>query len=244
MKKLQILLFFFSLLYSSSCSKKDKSVNNEYMQEERIIKRNWNITIQNEDRKYPDFPVRWYKPFHPVIPSTWFLSVDGLINEEKTFNLGDLEMFPSRRISCRMKSLEGWSIRKSWEGIHFTDFCKYLKVKPEAEYVYFYGADDYFECIKLTELLGPRVIMAYYLEDNFIPQEYGYPLVLVIPNKYSFKWIKSIIRITFSDRKKPGTLHEAEPDKYSESGDITPGTDRPLELDETKNIFGGEIIEY
>ena len=227
-----------------SCKKRDSE---EHLKESKYpppVPRRFDITLKSEDRKSPDFPVRWDHPFHPVDGLKWILTVDGLVQKIGRFTLGDIEMFPSRRITCRLKSVEGWSIKKSWTGIHFRDLCNYVKPKPEATYVHFICADDYFECIELTDLLGPRVILAYRLEDEFIPLEHGYPLRLIIPHKYSYKSAKAIVRIVFSDEKKLGTKTISNPELFPWAGDIKPGIDHPIELNETKEISGGEITSY
>lgn len=217
--KFYSLFISITILFIFSCSSNNNS-NNKPQEQNRIIKRDWSKVIESEKNPNSELPIVWHRPFSPVIPTKWFLTIDGLVKEIKTFNLGDLEMFPSRRITCTLKSADGWEATKTWEGIHFSDLCKYVKPKPEAKYVYFYCADDYFECVELTDLLAPKVILAYFLDNDFIPTEYGYPLVLVMPDKYSHKWAKSIIKITFESEKKLGTKSIEDINKWTWEGDI------------------------
>lgn len=234
---------FFSTLLFLSCDRKQQGTAS-FPKSENIIPRRLDITIQSKPITRNELPVLWDAPFHPVDITKYHLLIDGLVSNERKFGLGDLEMLPSRQISARIKSVDGWSIRRAWTGVHFSEICKIVRPKPEAKYVWFFCADNNFECVELTDLKSPKTILAFYLEDNFIPLENGGPVMLIMPHKYSYKWAKEIVKITFSAEKKPGTATERNPQKYPFDGDIKAGKDFPLDLDGERIIAGGEITEY
>lgn len=192
--------------------------------------------LKNEDR--PDFNVRWYKSFPPVDKSKWRLMVSGLCETPKSFTIEELRTLPSIKKVTRMKCVECWSSKAKWEGFSPAELFKIVRPKPEAKWLYFQCADDYFETISIEEIIRPNVMFVYGMNDKIIPDEYGAPLRLLVPYKYGYKSPKAITKIEFVKAQKSGTWTQYG---YSSEGNIEAGWDHPQDLGGQKKIEGGEL---
>jgi DMSO/TMAO reductase YedYZ molybdopterin-dependent catalytic subunit len=193
--------------------------------------------LHNENR--PGFYIRYYKPFEPVDPDRWALSVEGLVKKPQELTLPDVQSLPLVSQVSRIKCVECWSAAAKWEGFHLRSLMEIVDPLPEAKWLHFYCADDYYESLTLEELLMDRVLFVYRMNDQFVPDVYGAPLRLMVPFKYGYKSPKAIVRLVFAEEELPGYWPTVGP--YTKGGDIRPGSDHPLDLDGTRQITGGEV---
>lgn len=195
--------------------------------------------LRNENR--PGFYVRFIQALEPIDPATWALSVEGLVGQPRTLKLADLQALPAITQKSRLKCVEGWSAAAKWAGFRPQALMDLVEVRPEATWMHFYCADDYYESLPLAELTMDRVLFVYGMNDQPLPPEYGGPLRLMVPFKYGYKSPKAILRIVFADQELRGYWPTVGP--YSTEGDIQPGPDYALDLDEMRTVkTGGEII--
>ncbi len=193
--------------------------------------------LRNENRN--GFFIRYYKPFEAVDPARWTLSVEGLVKNPQELTLQDIQSLPLVSQVSRLKCVECWSAAAKWEGFHLTSLLQLVEPQPEAKWLHFYCADDYYESLSLEELLMERVLFVYRMNDEPLPDAYGAPLRLIIPPKYGYKGPKVITHLAFAERELIGYWPTVGP--YSAEGDIKPGQDYPLDLEETRQIDGGEV---
>ena len=194
--------------------------------------------LHNENR--PGFFIRYYKPFEPVDPARWTLSVEGLVKKPQELTLLDIQSLRLVSQVSRMKCVECWSAAAKWEGFHLRSLMEIVDPLPEAKWVHFHCADDYYESLSLEELLMERVLFVHRMNDQILPDVYGAPLRLIVPFKYGYKGPKAITRLVFAEEELPGYWPTVGP--YSTEGDIKPGSDHPLDLGERRQITGGEVI--
>jgi sulfoxide reductase catalytic subunit YedY len=194
--------------------------------------------LRNENR--PGFFIRYYKPFEPVEPDRWTLSVEGLVKKPQELTLPDVQSLPRVSQVSRMKCVECWSAAAKWEGFHLRSLMGIVDPLPEARWLHFYCADDYYESLSLEELLMERVLFVHRMNEQTLPDVYGAPLRLMVPFKYGYKSPKAIVRLVFAKEELPGYWPTVGP--YSAEGDIQPGRDYPLDLGESRQIAGGEVI--
>lgn len=194
--------------------------------------------LRNENR--PGFYIRYYKPFEAVDPARWTLSVEGLVKKPQELTLADVQSLPLVSQVSRMKCVECWSAAAKWEGFHLRSLMEVVEPLSEAEWLHFYCADDYYESLSLEELLMERVLFVHRMNDQTLSDEYGAPLRLMVPYKYGYKSPKAIVRLVFAEEILPGYWPTVGP--YSPDGDIQPGRDYPLDLEETHQISGGEVF--
>jgi DMSO/TMAO reductase YedYZ molybdopterin-dependent catalytic subunit len=195
--------------------------------------------LDSEDRE--GLNVRFIKAIKPVDPVKWVLKVDGLCEKPGQFTLAEIKKLTKATQVSRMTCVEGWSGKAKWGGIRPQILFDAVKPKKDAKFLHFYSADDYYEHISLEELLKARVIFAYEMDDKPLPDIYGGPFRLLMPSKYGYKSVKTIMRLEFVAKDGIGYWSNYG---YSRDGTIKPGTDHALDLKAYKNITKDGEPEY
>jgi len=193
--------------------------------------------LQNENR--PGFFVRYYKAFEAVDPASWTLSVTGLVRHPQNLTLSDIQSLPLIAQVSRMKCVECWSAPAKWEGFRMQALLQLADPLTDAKWVHFFCADDYFESLRLEDLLGERVLFVHRMNDQLLPDVYGAPLRLMVPFKYGYKSPKAITRLVLAKEELVG--YWSQGGYYSTDGDIEPGVDHPLDLGGIRRITSGEV---
>jgi DMSO/TMAO reductase YedYZ molybdopterin-dependent catalytic subunit len=134
------------------------------------------------------------------------LKVDGLVNKPTTYSLADLLAMPSTRQIKDYQCVTGWVVpHVAWTGVRLSEFLATVGPRAEAKYVLLSSADgSYTESLTMDQAHLPDVLLGYKLNDKPLSAEQGYPLRLVIPDMYGFKYIKWVNRITLSDHLQIG----------------------------------------
>ncbi len=195
--------------------------------------------LKNENK--PGFYIRFYKSFKPVDASKWLLDVDGLCENPRKFPLSSLKQIPKTSQTSRLKCVECWSAKAKWSGFRPKALFDIVKPSKDARFLYFLSADDYYEYISIDELLMPRVLFAYEMNDEKLPDEHGAPLRLIIPFKYGYKNVKTIMKLSFVEKGGDGYWSQFG---YSAEGTILPGEDYPLDIGEAKEIIKKGELDY
>lgn len=195
--------------------------------------------LKNENR--PGFYIRFYREFKAVDPSRWRLKVGGQCENPLSLNLSEIKRLPKETQVSRLKCVEFWSAKAKWGGFRPKILFDIVRPKKDAKFLYFYSADDYYEYISLEELLKPRVLFVYEMNDATPPDIHGAPLRLIIPFKYGYKNVKTIVRLDFVEKRGAGYWSNYG---YSVDGTIQPGTDYPLDLGESRELKREGEVEY
>jgi DMSO/TMAO reductase YedYZ molybdopterin-dependent catalytic subunit len=137
---------------------------------------------------------------------TYRLRVGGLVQSPSTYRLADLLAMPSTRITRDYHCVTGWVVPNcQWEGVKLSDLLALAQPKQGAKYVLLSSADgSYTESLSLEQAHMPDVLLGYQLNAKPLSAEQGYPLRLVIPDMYGFKYIKWVNTITLSRELKIG----------------------------------------
>lgn len=195
--------------------------------------------LRNENR--PGFYVRYFRPFKAVDRERWTLTVDGLVRTPLALSLHDVQTLPAVSQVSRMKCVECWSAPARWEGFSLGSLLERADPGAGARWVHLHCADGYVESDAVDTLLRERVVFAYRMDGELLPDAYGAPLRLMIPFLYGYKSAKAIVRIELAEEELPGTWSTIGP--YSTEGIIRPGFDHPLDLGGSRRIAGrGEIF--
>lgn len=195
--------------------------------------------LRNEDKK--GFYIRFYRPFEAVDSSAWTLNIDGLCETPQTLSFSDLYKLPKVTQVSRLKCVECWSAKARWSGFEPRALFEMALPLNTAKFLYFYSADGYCEYISLADLLRPRVLFAYEMNGEPLPDEHGAPLRLIMPFKYGYKSVKAITKLTFVDKDGDGywSAHG-----YSRDATILPGEDFPLDIGEPRTIKKPGELDY
>jgi DMSO/TMAO reductase YedYZ molybdopterin-dependent catalytic subunit len=132
-----------------------------------------------------------------------------------------------------MKCVEGWSSKAKWGGFRPKALFDVVQPKKQAGFLYFYSADDYTEYVSLKDLSTPRVLLVYEMDDKPLPDVHGGPLRLIIPSKYGYKSVKTIVRLDFVEKEGTGYW---EAFGYSKDATIQKGDDYALDLNEYREL--------
>lgn len=175
--------------------------------------------------------------------SPWSVTVDGMVDNPGDYALEDLlsGLDVQDRI-YRFRCVEAWSMIIPWNGIQLSDILNKVGVQSSAKYVAFetlnrpsemFGQKSSFidwpyrEGLRLDEAMNPLTLMATGIYDEPLANQNGAPIRLVVPWKYGFKSIKSIVRITLTDKQPPATWNMLQPREYGFYSNVNPEVDHP-----------------
>ncbi len=188
----------------------------------------------------------------------WSIQVDGLVDRPGNYDLGDLTkgITLEERI-YRFRCVEAWSMVVPWVGFELADLLARVGVQPSAKYVAFETLVrpeemvgqrrptldwPYREGLTISEAMHPLTIMATGLYDEPMPNQNGAPIRLVVPWKYGFKSIKSIVRITLADKRPPISWQMANGREYGFFSNVNPTVDHPRWSQATERRIGGGLF--
>ena len=195
---------------------------------------------------------------HRLTTAPWSVTIDGLVDRPASYNLEDImaKMTVEERI-YRLRCVEAWSMVVPWNGFELADLLNMAGVQSGAKYVAFetvlrpdempgvsYPVLDwpYVEGLRLDEAMHPLTIMASGIYGKDIPKQNGAPLRLVVPWKYGFKSIKSVVRITLTDREPPTSWNKANAREYGFYSNVNPKVDHPRWTQASERPIGGGLF--
>jgi methionine sulfoxide reductase catalytic subunit len=185
----------------------------------------------------------------------WTVTVDGLVRKPRVFDLDDLRRLsaPEERI-YRMRCVEAWSMVVPWVGYSLSTLLDAVEPTGDARFVVFQTLLDpermpgqrnsfslrwpYTEGLRIDEAMHPLAILATGLYGQELPPQDGAPVRLVVPWKYGFKGIKSIVKITLAAAKPETTWNLAAPDEYGFYANVNPTHDHPRWSQATEQRIG------
>jgi methionine sulfoxide reductase catalytic subunit len=187
-------------------------------------------------------------------PRPWTVAIDGEVRRPQTVDLDTLlGWFPMEERVYRMRCVEGWSMVIPWDGFPLADLLSRVEPTSAARYVTFTSLRDpaqmpgqrsavldwpYVEGLRLDEAMNPLTILAAGIFGRPLPNQNGAPLRLVVPWKYGFKGIKSIVRITLTVDAPRTTWSIAAPDEYGFYANVNPAVDHPRWSQATERRIG------
>ena len=183
---------------------------------------------------------RLAKDFHT---RPWTVSVEGLVKKPQRFDIDQLiKLFPLEERIYRLRCVEGWSMVIPWMGFPLASLIKQMEPASQAKFVEFTTLYDpkqlpgqkrsvlkwpYTEGLRLDEAMHPLTLLAVGLYGETLPNQNGAPLRLVVPWKYGFKSIKSIVRIRLVADQPPTSWSIAAPNDYGFYSNVNPNVDHP-----------------
>jgi len=176
-------------------------------------------------------------------PRPWSVRVEGLCKKPGDYGLEDLlKPHAIEDRVYRLRCVEAWSMVIPWQGIPLAAMLARFEPQPSAKFVAFTTVLrpsempgqrratlpwPYIEGLRMDEAMHPLTLMATGLYGKRLPNQNGAPLRLIVPWKYGFKGIKSIVRIAFVDRQPATTWNIAGPDEYGFYANVNPDVDHP-----------------
>lgn len=190
-------------------------------------------------------------------PLPWTVRVDGMVARPGTFDFDQImtTFTPEERI-YRMRCVEGWSMVIPWDGFPLSALLDKVEPLGSARYVAFETVErpsqmpgqsgffqplpwPYVEGLRLDEARHPLTILAVGLYGETLPNQNGAPIRLVVPWKYGFKGIKSIVRIRLTDKQPETTWNVVAPNEYGFYANVNPNVPHPRWSQATERRIGG-----
>ncbi len=195
---------------------------------------------------------------HRLTTAPWNVQIDGMVDNPGDYAMADITnaMTIEERI-YRFRCVEAWSMVVPWNGFELADLLDMAGVQEGAKYVAFETAlrpDEmpgvrfpvldwpYVEGLRLDEAMHPLTIMATGIYDKPIPNQNGAPMRLVVPWKYGYKSIKSIVRITLTDQQPPTSWNKSQSSEYGFYSNVNPTVDHPRWSQATERRIGGGLF--
>jgi methionine sulfoxide reductase catalytic subunit len=184
----------------------------------------------------------------------WQVSVEGLVGKPRVFELDDLlKISPPEERVYRMRCVEAWSMVIPWAGFSLSKLLDRVQPLGDAKYVAFQTLHDpkrmpgqttgvldwpYVEGLRMDEAMHPLAILASGLYGRQLPPQDGAPIRLVVPWKYGFKGIKSIVKIALVASMPPTTWNLRAPHEYGFYANVNPEVDHPRWSQATEQRIG------
>ena len=175
--------------------------------------------------------------------SPWEVSIEGEVKKPLKLSMDDImKIAPLEERIYRHRCVEAWSIVVPWIGYSFSNLVKLAAPTPKAKYVAFQSYYDtrqmplgseagielpYVEGLRLDEAMNPLALLCVGMYGETLPNQDGAPVRMVIPWKYGFKSIKSLVKIRFVKSEPPTTWNIAAPNEYGFYSNVNPNVDHP-----------------
>lgn len=175
--------------------------------------------------------------------NNWKLSIDGLVENNLVLDSDDLvNKFPLEERIYRLRCVEAWSLVVPWIGFELSKLIKLAKPLSNAKYIAFESILDrenlpgqkrdilnwpYREGLRIDEALNPLTFISVGLYGKVLPNQNGSPVRLVVPWKYGFKSIKSLVKISFVEKQPICTWNEQTPNEYGFYSNVNPLVSHP-----------------
>ena len=188
-----------------------------------------------------------------LVTRPWTVEIGGLVQHPKTFDIEELLRFDQEERIYRLRCVEAWSMVIPWVGFPLKKLLDQVEPLGTAKYVAFETLYDpkvmqssfsaginfpYVEGLRLDEAMHPLTILATGLYGKQLPNQDGAPIRLVVPWKYGFKSIKSVVKITLTENEPPTTWNLAGSDEYGFYSNVNPTVDHPRWSQATERRIG------
>lgn len=194
----------------------------------------------------------------------WKITIDGEVSRPLTLDMDDIfKRFPQEQRIYRLRCVEAWSMVIPWIGFELGKLLKAADPTSHARYVAFqtiYAPDEmpgqqdrfigggldypYVEGLRLDEAMHPLTLLTTGVYGKTLPPQNGAPVRLIVPWKYGFKGIKSIVKISLVREKPPTTWNLLAPDEYGFYANVNPHVDHPRWSQASERVIGsGGILD-
>ena len=131
--------------------------------------------------------------------SEWTLEITGQIDQELLFDYENFTSLDSKKIIATLECVEGVFGTAEWEGIPLKDILYMAGVNNNAYDVVFFAEDGYSDSLRIEEALAENILLGFKMNGEILPAKHGFPIRLVAPDHYGYKWVKWIVEIEIVD---------------------------------------------
>ena len=193
-----------------------------------------------------------------LISRPWTVAVEGEVKQPKTFDIDTImKLSPLEERVYRLRCVEAWSMVIPWVGFPLSALIKQVEPTNNAKFIQFITLVDpkrmpgqqpsifgnvidwpYVEGLRMDEAMHPLTILSFGLYGEVLPAQNGAPIRLVVPWKYGFKSIKSIVKIRFVETQPPSSWNKMQPQEYGFYSNVNPQVDHPRWSQATERRIG------
>ncbi len=193
------------------------------------------------------------------VTSPWTVSVEGEVNKPRKFSMDEImKLAPLEERIYRHRCVEAWSIVVPWIGYSFSVLAKFVEPTSSAKYVAFQTYFEpkqmplwrdagiqlpYVEGLRLDEAMNPLTLLCVGMYGDTLPNQDGAPVRMVIPWKYGFKSIKSLVKIRFVKDQPPTTWNIENAHEYGFYSNVNPNVDHPRWSQAREHRLGGGLFD-
>ena len=194
------------------------------------------------------------KHAHRLQTSPWTLTVEGECAAPRTFDIDDLrKLAPLEDRSYRMRCVEGWSMAIPWIGYSMSELIKQVQPTANAKFVEFVtdvqpknmpglrasSVDwPYRDGLRMDEAMHPLTMLVMGMYGKILPNQNGAPVRMVVPWKYGFKSVKSIVTIRLLEKQPVGSWEQSQPSEYGFYSNVNPEVSHPRWSQATERRIG------
>ncbi len=197
---------------------------------------------------------------HTLQTEPWTIEISGEVQKPMTVDINDiLSSYPLEERIYRFRCVEGWSMTVPWIGFELSYLLKKAGLTSKSKYVEFetkydpqmfpeQGQEDnffgsnipfpYLEGLRIDEAMNPLTLITVGLYGKTLPKQNGAPIRLILPWKYGFKSIKSIVKIRVSEKQTRSTWNIVNPKEYGFYGNVNPEVDHPRWSQARERVLG------
>ena len=191
---------------------------------------------------------------HKLKTRPWSVAIEGEVKNKKPIDVEELlKLAPMEERIYRMRCVEGWSMVIPWVGYPMAELIKRVEPTSKARFVGFTTATQpenmiglrlpvldwpYVEGLRMDEAMHPLTLLGFGLYGEVLPNQNGAPVRLVVPWKYGFKSIKSIVRLTFSETMPKTSWNVSAAHEYGFYSNVNPAVDHPRWSQATERRIG------
>ncbi len=247
-----------SLPAASAQMEFENLIKTDYVVEDRELTSFADVTTYNNFYEFGTDKRSPAKEAHTLVTRPWSLSVSGECEASKDWDIEDiLKQFPAEERVYRHRCVEAWSMVVPWVGFSLGDFLKVHKPTSKAKYIEMLTLHDpvqmvgqrrgafgtvldwpYREGLRIDEAMNPLAIFAIGLYGKHMPNQNGAPIRLIVPWKYGFKGIKSIVSVRFTEKQPLNTWQDQSPREYGFYANVNPNVDHPRWSQATERRVG------
>ena len=193
-----------------------------------------------------------------LISRPWTVAVEGEVKQPKTFDIDTImKLSQLEERVYRLRCVEAWSMVIPWVGFPLSALIKQVEPTNNAKFIQFITLVDpkrmpgqqpsifgnvidwpYVEGLRMDEAMHPLTILSFGLYGEVLPAQNGAPVRLVVPWKYGFKSIKSIVKIRFVETQPPSSWNKMQPQEYGFYSNVNPQVDHPRWSQATERRIG------
>ena len=184
----------------------------------------------------------------------WSVAVEGEVKKAKTYDIEELmKLAPLEERIYRLRCVEAWSMVIPWVGFPLSALIKLAEPTGNAKFIQFVTLNDpkrmpgqkqptlewpYVEGLRMDEAMHPLTILSVGLYGEILPAQNGAPIRLVVPWKYGFKSIKSIVKVRFVEKQPAASWNTMQPQEYGFYSNVNPEVDHPRWTQATERRIG------